>query len=113
MPKAPTAQAVAKALAKGAPASSPTADQRGSLTAQEQRLRAIREAEARWAADDERAKADGFGGLVPGTGLCWVGLAGCAHARAAAGVELDDRDLEAIRRYPTPPPPFGPVEVGS
>lgn len=111
MPKAPTAQAVAKALAKGAGSSSSTPDERAAETAEQQRLRAIREAEARWAADDERAKADGFGGLVPGTRMCWVGLAGCAHARAAADAELDDRDLEAIRRYPTPPPPFGPVDA--
>lgn len=35
---------------------------------------------------------------------CWVGRARMAHARQAAGAELDPIDLEAIRRHPACPP---------
>jgi len=72
-------------------------------TADEQRLRAIREAEARWTADDHDARARGWGGLVPGTRTLWIGRARMAHARSAAGLDLNDLDLEAITRYPTMP----------
>lgn len=52
--------------------------------------------------------------LVPGTarytgprpegGMTWEGAARMAHARAGAGLELSDRDREAVRRFPTMPP---------
>lgn len=61
-------------------------------------------AAAAWAARDADARSAGWGGLVPGTGITWVGAARMAHARRDAGITLDRTDELAIDRYPTCPP---------
>lgn len=47
-------------------------------------------------------------GYADDLALAWRGRARMAHARQAAGAELDHIDLEAIRRHPTCPPLLEP-----
>ena len=68
---------------------------RAALQRAEERKRLERDAHER-----------GLGGMVPGSGLSWAGLARMAHARRAAGVELDTNDRLAIEKFPECPSGF-------
>jgi hypothetical protein len=53
--------------------------------------------------DRQRAEVAAVPASTANTAEAWGARARMADARRAAGAHLDDVDIEALRRYPTPP----------